>query len=585
MRDKLHPVLRRQLKRLKLNSDISPESDEAWQEFLARVEKAYRQADEDRYTLERSLRVSSDEMNHLYKTLKRNSESELQIQRDRLSSVISSIKEGLFVLNMDNEIISLNNAGSKMLGYSEEELVGKNLFDTIEVPNSQRQLFSSSEELSKKAFESKFIRANGDEFLVQFSLAPLKSHDEEGFVLTFRDITHQKSFENALKEAKDQAIQASKMKSEFLATMSHEIRTPINGILSLAQLLLYSELTDEQHEDVVTLAGCAETLREMISNILDLSKIEAGKLVIEAQEYDVRKVIRRVKKELQSQLEDKCLEYLFLVNEDVPDCIIGDSFRLQQVIMNLISNSIKFTEVGGAVIVRVSLNSNSSSEDQRLTISVADSGIGIPKEKQKVIFDTFTQADGSTTRQYGGTGLGLSICSSLLQLMGGEIKLRSKERMGTVFTLEIPVIEGKSKKAKCDSLVIQNNPKGGNNSLHILLVEDNEVNQNSIGRILRANGYKVRIAGDGVEAIEQLNCEQFDLVLMDLHMPRMDGLEATQAIRTNSSNYSSIPIVALTAHAVSGVKESCIEAGMQAYITKPIDYKKLFNIITRVTPS
>ena len=388
-----------------------------------------------------------------------------------------------------------------------------------------------------------------------------------------------REIERLLKEAQ----QASRLKSEFLANVSHEIRTPMNGILGMTDLVLTTPLTDEQRDYLDTARLSAHSLLTILNDVLDFSKIEAGRLDLTPIDFSVRQCIRDTTKMLRVGAAQKGLAVECDVNEDVPDNVVGDPDRLRQVLYNIIGNAIKFTAQGG-VYLSVA-NEPSTEVGAMLRFTVRDTGIGIAPEKQQLIFEAFRQADGSTTRKYGGTGLGLAISSSLVEMMGGSIRVKSAVGAGSTFSFNArfgvaPVPSGTE---PVDSVSLTNMLEAAGSapgSLRILLAEDNPVNQRLAMRILERRGHSVDLASSGREAIEWLDRKSYDLILMDLQMPDMDGLEATALIREREKRSGGrTPIVALTAHTMKGDRERCIEAGMDNYINKPIDAVKFLEIV------
>lgn len=389
-----------------------------------------------------------------------------------------------------------------------------------------------------------------------------------------------------LKLAKNQAEEASRAKSRFLANISHEIRTPLNGIVTLSQLLLNGEMSKEQLEDVQKISSCVTVLKNIISDILDVSKIEAGKMQLEHEPMSVGQAINNVLQLVGPDAERKAIVIETQYDQDIPLQVNGDSLRLQQILMNLLSNAVKFTPEGGRIRL-VSRLDSVEGDVVRLGFSVSDNGIGIPRSRHKEIFEAFTQADESTTRKYGGTGLGLAICSMLIDLMDGEIRLESEQGQGSNFEFEVSF--GKvSRPVSVDSISGSTNESYGTVEKislpcrKILLVEDNPVNQDALRRLLEHDGHSVRVVEDGAWALQALEEEDFDLVLMDLHMPNIGGVEATQVLRTRQGRNANVPVIALTAFALKGVREECRLVGMSGFVSKPINYDQLKGAILEV---
>ncbi len=371
----------------------------------------------------------------------------------------------------------------------------------------------------------------------------------------------------ALEKATRRAEAASRAKSEFLANMSHELRTPMNGILGMIDIVLDSPLTDAQREELATAKDCSFSLLGLLNAILDLSKIEAGKLELESIRFPIRPLLDDCLKSVLPRTRQKRLDLLSELSPDVPDYLLGDPLRLRQILINLLGNAVKFTDRGS---VKLSLTSRRLPDQQRaeLHFAIADTGVGIPKQKVYAIFDEFTQVDGSTTRKYGGTGLGLSITRKLVELHGGRIHVESEPGRGSVFhvLLDLPVAGPVPAEAAPNTAETVAHP---HQPARILIAEDNPVNQKVAAVLLGKRGYQTTVVNHGREAIDALEHAEFDLVLMDLQMPVLDGIEATKLIRQDA-RWHDLPIIALTAHAMQGDRERCLAAGMNEYVPKPV---------------
>jgi PAS domain S-box-containing protein len=383
--------------------------------------------------------------------------------------------------------------------------------------------------------------------------------------------------------ARDEAMEASRQKSDFLATMSHEIRTPLNGVIGLNDLLLRTSLTPEQHRLSSGVQGAGRTLLGLINDILDFSKIEAGKLELERLDFDVRQLLEQVSTMLTELAREKRLDLVVSCHPDVPAVLSGDPTRLAQVITNLVANAVKFTDHG---VVAVRATAEPDEDRVRLRVDVADTGVGVPPSKLTDLFQPFTQGDSSTTRTYGGTGLGLAISSELVEAMGGTLEYAANAGGGSVFTCTVVLDRGVVSTAATSDDAMAREPLAGQPNVEqpgkgrILVVEDNSVNQLVATGLLAALGYTTDTADDGLAAIEAASDGDFDAILMDVQMPHMDGYTATRHIRAHETGGRQ-PIIAMTAAAIAGERERCLEAGMDDFLTKPMDATRLADTLKR----
>lgn len=551
-------------------------------------------------------------------------EFKLKSARDALAKellfkdeLMSSLPVPVLMKDRSGRYLGCNPAFTKFTGFTSEFLKGKTAFDVW--PDEIAHIYKEKDDLIFKeknsiVYETRVLDADKmvREIIMYKSVFHNANHEVAGLIGTFLDITPIKEAEKNLRLAKDLAERASEAKSEFLANMSHEIRTPMNSIIGMTDLALMTTNLGEQNDYLTTVKESALHLMQVISDILDISKIESGKLELEYKSFSLPKTLHSLMRMFRFEAEKKQLGLGLEIDPNLPEWILGDEVRLRQVLVNLLGNALKFTPKGRIDIlaerihegsleilhtdVQLSNAENMSnvfevtsmrSTAQNATnhrkkrrkqavvrISVRDTGIGISRFKQKNIFNVFQQAEKSTSRKFGGSGLGLSISRKLIEAMGGSIVLQSKLGKGSIFSFYLPVTIEKQRKEV--EIVNQELPKI-NQGLRILLVDDNLVNIKLGETILKKLGHQVEVAQNGQEAIAVLQEEKFHLVLMDVEMPVMNGLEATQKIRNSECcpDQKDIPIIAMTAHALEEMKEKITQIGMNGFITKPIDVSSL----------
>lgn len=498
--------------------------------------------------------------------------------------IMNAALDAIITMDEDGCITFWNPQAEKIFGWKSMEVTGKKFSEIILPPQSRQEharrmnhyLKTGTSDILNKQVELMAINRSGHELLVEMSMIPVEQGDTNFICSFIRDITAQKELELELINAKEVAEASTRAKEMFLANMSHEIRTPMNAIMGMANQLGKSSLNTDQQFYLSTINSAADNLLIIINDILDLSKIEAGKLIIENIGFKPKAVIERVMQVMIHKAEEKGLS---LTNEfcdaGLSPVLIGDPYRINQILLNLISNSLKFTEKGTVdVSCRVV---EDTSVSQTICITVKDTGIGMDKSFAKNLFQKFTQEDESVTRRFGGTGLGMSICKQLIELLNGTIQVESEKGVGTTVAFSLPF-----KKGTYAELPKKNTGKISSNILSgkkILVTDDNEMNRLVATTILKHYGAIIGEAQNGVEAIDKLNAEPFDLILMDVQMPVMDGMEATKLIRENISK--DLPIIALTALALKGDESKFLDAGMNDYLSKPFKENQLIDMISR----
>ena len=501
-------------------------------------------------------------------------------QSERFRTILDQIEDGCSVVDLRGNYLFVNDAFCRIFGFSRDKILGQSFKGTQNPVRHAKtvEIFNTVYRTGQpvKAYEYKVTPSN---LYVEQSITLERdaSGRPVGFLSVYRDCTARKLAEAALADAKEAAESANRAKSEFLANMSHEIRTPMNGIIGMTALALDGELTPPQHECLVTIRHQAESLLTVVNDILDFSKIEQRHLDLESVPFALADAVRDVVAPLEVTARGKGVELSTTITPDVPAFVVGDPVRLMQIVTNVLSNAVKFT-LRGSVRLDVSIDARAD-DGATLRFRVADTGIGVPADKRSAIFEPFQQADGSMTRRFGGTGLGLAIASNLLALMGGRIWVDSEPGAGSTFQFIVPVAIAASAP---DREGARSAPASDDSAppARILVAEDNVVNQRVAAGLLARRGHQVTVVSTGREALAAIQAGTFELVLMDVQMPDMDGFEATAAIRDwERTTGRHVRIVAMTAHAMTGDRERCLAAGMDGYLSKPIDQRSLYAIV------
>lgn len=500
---------------------------------------------------------------------------------DILTSILNLAAEGVIVTDGDLRILVFSGGAETIFGYAANEIIGRSI--EVLIPDSSRARHrehvarfkerSATSLRMRGPLETRGVSKSGATIPIEVDLSRLTSPRGEIITAIVRDVTERAEAERSLAAAAEQAHAANQAKSAFLAAMGHEIRTPLNGVLGMAQVMAGDELPARQRERLGIIRESGESLLQILNDLLDLSKIEAGKLELEDAEFDLEDLLRSVHAASSALASQKGLTYRLRISERSKGRYRSDPLRLRQILHNLISNAIKFTAAGG---VEVAVGRR----EGRLVLEVADTGIGILPERLPQLFDKFEQADSSTTRRFGGTGLGLAICRDLAALMGGRISVASRMGAGSTFTVDIPVTRVRREGAKVGT---QPTEIRTGNDLSILVAEDNPTNQIVLRSLLEAVGLDPVIVSDGSAALEAWQSRRWDLILMDVQMPVMDGPAATAAIRAMEAaeGRARTPILAVTANAMAHQIDEYASAGMDGIVAKPIQLEALLTAIAK----
>jgi two-component system sensor histidine kinase/response regulator len=511
-------------------------------------------------------------------TARKRAERELELQRDFALQVMNTMGQGLALTDAEGRFEYVNPAYARMLGYEPRALMGKSAmeFTTMEdhatLMRAAHQVYAGGQICT---YETHMTTADGTELFVLHTTVPHRREQNiVGGITVATDLTERKHTEEALAQARDQAVEASRLKSEFLATMSHEIRTPMNGILGMTELLLDTRLDQEQTEYVTVVNDSAQALLTILTDILDFSKIEADKLVLDSIDFEPIGVVEGTAELLAARAREKGLSFSTYVDPNIPGCLRGDPGRVRQILLNLVGNAVKFTERGD-ITVQAVLDSRRG-DTVTVRFCVADTGIGLSDVARKRLFQPFVQADGSTTRKYGGTGLGLAICKRLAEMMGGAIGVESTEGQGSNFWFTASFMPA----AETSQPAAQPNLEG----LRVLVVDSSQMSRDILRRTLEASGMRTEEAASGAQAAEILTRaaaqRPFDAVITEYTLPDTDGLHLGRTLRQDLS-IGRTPLIMLTAHDQRGQGETAVQMGFVAYLTKPAKRVQLFEAIAR----
>ncbi|MFN5295324.1 MAG: ATP-binding protein [Flavobacteriales bacterium] len=610
-----HRLLERQLKKFLPGY---PEVPAQWQDFLNAVSNSYSHSDNDRLLMETAMRESSDELmsrkevlnnllkrqSHVLESLREAAsalfpeqsslanedllqladvvQEEIQKRRiaesrkaqsdQRLVDIIDSLSLGMARYDLQGKLTHVEHRFAEIFGREPNTMIGLKSTDFSHVPlEAEAGLHPIEFYFNNQVFEAPFSLVDGKIGWLLCTTAPLfdDGGEVEGGVIVVFDITTRKRLEQEMMEARKAAEAGLELRKTILANVSHELRTPVNAIVGMSSLLAGTNLNEEQKNYLKTMRFSSDGLLVLIDDLLDVSRIEAGKVELEEIDFSVHENFSELTKALRLRAEEKGLSFEWQLDERIAPRLLGDAHRLNQIVTNLIGNAIKFTPTGSVRLEITYVGDTNDSQDIRF--SVIDTGIGIAAERQTAVFQAFAQEDNSTTRKYGGTGLGLSISKRIVEMMGGELVLNSEKNNGTTFSFQVRL--KKAMLAPPKKKEFNPNLEGA----RILLVEDNKVNQFLANALLKSWNAIVDISEDGEDAVNRMKNEAYDLVLMDLQMPIMDGFEATRCIRQELQ--SKIPIIGLSANALNGERERSLETGMDDYITKPFQPEALYEKI------
>jgi two-component system, sensor histidine kinase and response regulator len=516
---------------------------------------------------------------------KRNEET-LRDTEQKCRTIFEGAIESIYVHDFQGRFFDANRQGYEQLGYTKDELMERTIADVDANTDTVSEHLGTLLREGSQTFETELVRKDGSSFPVEINSQVIQYGDKTAVLGVVRDITERKQLEHSLRDLADdledrvrqrtiELERANRAKSEFLANMSHEIRTPMAGVMGMTDLLLNQDLPDELKADLMVIKISAVSVLTLLNDMFDLSRIEHGRFELHPEVFDIRAMIIETAEQYQHEARVKNLEYSYTLDEQLPELVFCDKNRVGQVIKNLLTNAIKFTEKGSVRLDARTLEWEKGAV--RLMFTVTDSGVGIPEELQESIFMPFTQIDPTYSKRYGGMGLGLTISRTLVTLMGGDIQVRSDPGKGSTFTFTVLCgIVGEEAAPLDRAYSLTDLP-----SLQILLVEDNPVNRLFLKRALTSAGHTVEEAKNGFQALKKNEQGRYDLIIMDIQMPEMDGVEATRRIRSGRHGKADVPILALTAYAMKGDREKFMAEGMDGYVTKPVEFGELAGAISK----
>lgn len=516
---------------------------------------------------------------------RREAEAREKLARTQFEDAVTAAMDAIIIIDEAGDIISFNPAAEHIFGFAADDVVGRPMSDFI-VPERYREAHKAGMQhylrtgegpVLNSRIEIHGLKADGEEIEIELAIKDIAGPSGKSFIGYARDISDRKRYEQEIVEAKNRAEVANQAKASFLAMMSHEIRTPLNGVLGIMGLLQDGPLNEEQRKLLATARNSGRSLMGIINDILDFSKLEAGKMDIENSSFFVDSLVDSVSSLIHRGAEEKGLSIHCNIERAVPPVLFGDADRLRQVLLNLAWNAVKFTHAGS---VSMSVENVGSKDRPAVRFSVTDTGIGIPEDKRDELFSEFSTIDAGYSRRFGGTGLGLAICKALVEAMDGRIGYSSRPEGGSCFWFEVPLQAGDAAAVDEDHIERDDLPEGLSD-LRILLAEDNVTNQLVAVSYLERFGCNVDVVSDGIEAVKAARARPFDVILMDVSMPEMDGLAATREIREHDSYNKETPIIALTAYALEDDRRRVLAAGMDDLVSKPVSRSDLAWAIAR----